>query len=158
MEKRASQPLVPEGDVCVGVPEPASVFIARKCFKVNRDYDALLPIREIRQNFYHRFLRGHGKKESPIPPNVHLQCLYVPADFRSRNVSLLEALVKLGGEDLAETTLYEVSWAISMQRHLRLLQSFQQRKNYFLVRDIDEVLCGVSLVWFRVGGSLPGSG
>jgi hypothetical protein len=151
--KKVPQPLEPEDEVCIGVPALLTDFVARDTFKINHQYGAVFPIREIRSGFHHRFLRNHGKKEAPIPPDVNLRCLRVPQVFKERKVSSLEALEKLGGPSVAEITLYEVSWLIRMQRQLRPLQQLNPRTNHFFVPDIDERLCEVTLTWYQTGNS-----
>jgi hypothetical protein len=136
-------PLEPDTSVCVGVPSAASVFITKKKFVVDQSYDTKAPIRELRLNFVNRFLAGHGKKEVSTP-EVDIRCLRV-----YRPATHVDALKKIGGAVMAETTLHEVHWLICIQRHLRPLEQLPHRTNIFFVKDMSGELCVVSLVWPR---------
>lgn len=127
----------------------AAKFVAREKFVIGTDRDASVKISYLGDNFRNWFLNGDGKVEEPIDEQaLHYHALKHPSVDGP-------IIAELGGEVKAETTLTEIFVLMAKQPKgeagVLLVKGYA---NIFYVRDQNEVLRAVNVLWIVDGWNL----
>ena len=145
-EQEASRLLMPESDGTVVVSVSTKPFLARDHFIVNISQNALIKVSHLGGNFRNWFL---NKIEEPFATNVLRGCKLCRP---SKDGPII---AELGGEKEAETTLTELFACMELQAEGKRKPLLTDgHANVFYVRDSDNLLRAVYIVWYKDGWSV----
>jgi hypothetical protein len=132
----------------LSVSATATNFVAKDYFVVDTSQDAKVKISHLGYAFIKRFL---GKVEKPFSGST--------VSVRSLKKRLVDGsiLAALGGKKLAETSLIEFYAVIAAQPYGEmgsLSSNSLNLENIFYIKDVNDILCAVSVIWFNDGWNI----
>jgi len=145
-EQEASKLLTPESDKTVVVSVTTKPFVGRDHFIVKIGKNALIRISHIGGNFGRWFL---NKAEEPFATNV-LRGYRLSKPSKDGPI-----IAELGGEKKAETSLTEIFACMELQADGKQEPLLTNGcANVFYVRDSDNSLRAVCILWYNRGWSV----